>query len=662
MISEHASPLATLGGVDAGGQNVHVAALSAALADEGHTVTVYTRRDDPALPARVAFAPGVEVVHLDAGPARAVPKDELLPHMGELADGLLADWRTARPDVVHSHFWMSGVAALDAAARLAASPAGAAAAPPVLHTFHALGSVKRRHLGAEDTSPAARAELEPGVGRRADAVIATCSDEAAELVRAGVDAARITVIPCGVDIEHFMPRSDDGDGDAADADRPMRVMVVGRLVPRKGVDLAIEALGILARRGRTDVELVVVGGSGDAASGSDDPEARRLMDAARAAGVADRVRLHGRVSQADMPAVMRTADVVVCAPWYEPFGIVPLEAMASGVPVVASAVGGLTDSVVDGVTGILVPPRDPAAIADALGELLADPARQRALGRAGRDRMEHGYAWSTVAARTAEAYRGAIQAAAPDDLPADPTVVDAHLDALGPVLDDLRRHAPRLTAWGREMADRMSHGARLLAAGNGGSAAEAQHLTSELVGRFDGDRRPFSAIALHSESSAVTAIGNDYGFDEVFARQVHAHARSGDIVVLLSTSGRSENLLRAAAAARAAGATTWAMTGPGPNPLVEACDESLALDGPSANVQEAQLVAVHAICRSFESRLKANDRAAARASATASASAATLSASAAASVSGSTVSESAASVPVTVAPASTTAEPAEVPA
>nr|WP_233549239.1 SIS domain-containing protein [Clavibacter lycopersici] len=256
--------------------------------------------------------------------------------------------------------------------------------------------------------------------------------------------------------------------------------------------------------------------------------------------------------------------------------------------------------------------------------------------------MEHGYAWSTVAARTAEAYLAAIQAAAPDDLPADPTVVDAHLDALGPVLDDLRRHAPRLTAWGREMADRLSHGARLIAAGNGGSAAEAQHLTSELVGRFDGDRRPFSAIALHAESSAVTAIGNDYGFDEVFARQVHAHARSGDIVVLLSTSGRSENLLRAAAAARAAGATTWAMTGPGPNPLVEACDESLALDGPSANVQEAQLVAVHAICRAFESRLKANDRAAARASATTAA--------------------PTASVPVTVAPASTTAEPAEVPA
>nr|WP_254654518.1 SIS domain-containing protein [Clavibacter michiganensis] len=251
-----------------------------------------------------------------------------------------------------------------------------------------------------------------------------------------------------------------------------------------------------------------------------------------------------------------------------------------------------------------------------------------------------------------------MQDAAVDGLPADPTVVDAHLDALAPVLQALRAHAPRLTAWGSEMADRLSHGARLIAAGNGGSAAEAQHLTSELVGRFDGDRRPFSAIALHSESSAVTAIGNDYGFDEVFARQVHAHARSGDIVVLLSTSGRSVNLLKAAAAARAAGATTWAMTGPGPNPLVEACDESLALDGPSANVQEAQLVAVHAICRAFESRLKANDRAAARASATADAAPASPGSAAPASAPAAV----SAAVPVSVTPASTTAAPAEVPA
>lgn len=182
-------------------------------------------------------------------------------------------------------------------------------------------------------------------------------------------------------------------------------------------------------------------------------------------------------------------------------------------------------------------------------------------------------------------------------------LVAAHLAALAPVLDALAGEAGHLAAWARELLRRLDAGQRLLVAGNGGSAAEAQHLTAELVGRFDGDRRPFSAIALATETSSVTAIGNDYGFDEVFARQVRAHARPGDIVLLLSTSGRSRNLLRAAAAAADVCATSWALTGPGPNPLALACDDGIALPGPSANVQEAQLAAIHALCRVFDHEL-----------------------------------------------------------
>ena len=179
-------------------------------------------------------------------------------------------------------------------------------------------------------------------------------------------------------------------------------------------------------------------------------------------------------------------------------------------------------------------------------------------------------------------------------------VADRHVAALGATIEALRAESPRIAAWGRELADRLLDGARLLAAGNGGSAAEAQHLTAEFVGRFDGDRRAFSAICLHGDTSAVTAIGNDYGFDEVFARQVTAHARPGDVLVLLSTSGTSANLVRAAEAGRAAGALVWAMTGPGPNPLTEAADDAVALPGVGASVQEAQLVAVHAVCRVFD--------------------------------------------------------------
>lgn len=403
MVSEHASPLATLGGVDAGGQNVHVAALSSALARSGHCVTVYTRRDDPSLDTRVAFAPGVEVVHVDAGPARPVPKDELLPYMGALADGLARDWAALRPDVVHSHFWMSGVAALDAVARpvLAGLPR-----LPVVHTFHALGVVKRRHQGSADTSPAARAWLEPAVGREADAVIATCSDEAFELKALGVPSRHIAVSPCGVDLRLFTP-----EGPRGQRGRAHRILSVGRLVPRKGVDLVIRAIAELRDRGENDVELVIVGGSDTATGG--DPEVLRLTGLARELGVDDRVHLHGQVSQARMPELLRSADLVVCAPWYEPFGIVPLESMACGVPVVAASVGGLIDSVVDGVTGLHVPPREPQAIADAVGSLIHDEHRLHALGAAGRARMESRYSWDRIAADSTRVYRAAAAARRP---------------------------------------------------------------------------------------------------------------------------------------------------------------------------------------------------------------------------------------------------------
>ncbi|WP_104139898.1 SIS domain-containing protein [Arthrobacter sp. ZGTC131] len=178
-----------------------------------------------------------------------------------------------------------------------------------------------------------------------------------------------------------------------------------------------------------------------------------------------------------------------------------------------------------------------------------------------------------------------------------------HLENVLPVLRSLESQADRLAAWGVELAQRLLSGQRLLAAGNGGSAAEAQHLTAELVGRFDGERVPFSAISLHAESSAVTAIANDYGYAEVFARQVRAHGRSGDILMLLSTSGQSPNLLRAVEAASRLNVTTWALTGPAPNPLALCCDEAVAIDAVSANAQEGHLIALHAMCRAFEAEV-----------------------------------------------------------
>ena len=192
-------------------------------------------------------------------------------------------------------------------------------------------------------------------------------------------------------------------------------------------------------------------------------------------------------------------------------------------------------------------------------------------------------------------------------VPGDVHQIHHHLDALGDTLLALRRQARTLQRWGATLATRLSGGGRLLAAGNGGSAAEAQHLTAELVGRFEHDRRPFSALALHADTSSLTAIGNDYGYEDVFARQVVAHARPRDVLVLLSTSGRSRNLLRAARAGVGAGVSVWALTGAAPNPLASLADEAICLPGTAANVQEAHLVAVHAVCRAFEAALSTVD-------------------------------------------------------
>lgn len=185
-----------------------------------------------------------------------------------------------------------------------------------------------------------------------------------------------------------------------------------------------------------------------------------------------------------------------------------------------------------------------------------------------------------------------------------PATARSHLDSLQHALADFGPVAETSARWGRQLATALSRGARLLVAGNGGSAAQAQHLSSEVVGRYRDDRPAFSAVALHAEPSALTAIVNDYGIEEMFARQLQAHARPGDICVLMSTSGRSRNLVVAAQRARECGVRSWAMTGPAPNPLVAQADDWLAINATAtATVQELHLVALHIICEAMDEQL-----------------------------------------------------------
>ncbi|MGZ3144304.1 glycosyltransferase [Lentzea chajnantorensis] len=375
MVSLQTNPLTALTDPDAAGPRLHVAKLAEALRRQGHEVTAYTRRTDRRLPQRVRVADGFAVVHVPAGPEQPLEEDVVVAHIGEFVRRLQGCWSgAAAPDVVHAHHWTSGLAAV-----LATRSSGI----PVVQSFHA-------PVGGDSAGP------ERLVGRTAAAVIATSGHEVDELVRLGLRRSAITTVPWGVDADVFTPT-----GPAAPRTGMCRVLAVSELGPDAGVDDLIGALPAVAW-----TELVVAGGA-------DGSELRRLRALAVKLGVADRVTFRGPVPHAELPALYRSADVVACPQRREPFGVAALEAMACGVPVVASAVGGLAESVVHGATGLLVPPREPGLLARALRSLLRDDVRRQELSFAAQDRARVRYAWERVALETATTYERVMSASGP---------------------------------------------------------------------------------------------------------------------------------------------------------------------------------------------------------------------------------------------------------
>ncbi len=370
MVSAQASPLAVFGDGPVGRRPVHIAELSAALTREGHDVTVYTRRESRRTPATVETPDGYRVVQVPAGPAKKLQEDDFLPFLGDFTRVLRSRWTKDRPDVVHAHFWSSGLASL-----LAAKDLGLA----VVQTFHALGT------GQED-----RTRVERMIAKQAGWVLATSSDEVLALTRLGMPRARASVVSGGVDPAKFT-----ADGEIAR--RTARQRIVSVCGP--GADVLITALAALP-----DTELVLAGRL--------TPEhARRLRETAERAGVAGRMRTAGWVPRAHMPALLRSADIVVCAPRSDPSGLVPLEAMACGVSVVAASVGVLTETVIDGVTGSLVSPGNPKELVGAVRRLLADASARETFSVAARDRVLARYSWDRVAVDCARAYALAAQGA-----------------------------------------------------------------------------------------------------------------------------------------------------------------------------------------------------------------------------------------------------------
>ncbi len=385
VLSLHTSPLAQPGTGDGGGMNVYVRELVTSLAQAGVECRVYVRRWRDDLPERVLVEPGFEVVHVTAGPFDAT-KEDLEPLVSDFAEEVARDLETFQPDVLHANYWLSGVAGQMLKRRLGV---------PLVTTFHTLARVKAI---SGDPEPERRARAEAEVMACADAVLANCSAEAEQLEHYyDADPERIEIVPPGVDHAYFSPGNQAGARWALGTDDRPLLLFVGRIQPLKGVDVAV---GALARLERDDARLWIVGGaSGEGGSGEVDRVRQLISDE----GLTDRVRFIPPQPHHLLSTYYRAADVCLVPSRSESFGLVALEAAACGVPVVASAVGGLLTLVEHGRTGYLVESRDPddyAAWADAI---LADPvlARRLSVSAAGRART---YAWSTASARLRHLY------------------------------------------------------------------------------------------------------------------------------------------------------------------------------------------------------------------------------------------------------------------
>ena len=390
IVARHATPPTQALDPYSADQAAHASELAKALAQEGHDVVIYARKDAPTLPDSASIGPRLRAEFITAGPQAALAADELPNYAKDIADYLAARWEKDRPDIVHAYHWTSVLAALSAARE---HPV------PVVASFGSLASAERRHRIAGETATV-RTRMEPCIARAATAVLATTADEVAELSSLGVPNARVHLVPTGVDTSRFSPA-----GLTAKRKRRPRLIAVGSLAEYRGLDIVLRCLAELPA-----AELVIAGGP-PADELESDHGYRILAKLAAHLGVADRVNFTGHVADNDLPALLRSADLLVSAARYEPQGIISVRSMACGVPVVATAVGCYRDAVIDGTSGALVPPGRPDMLARRLRDLLASPMRLAAFGIAAADRARSRYPWDRVARETIAVYERTIATA-----------------------------------------------------------------------------------------------------------------------------------------------------------------------------------------------------------------------------------------------------------
>lgn len=602
IISEHNSPLAALGGVENGGQCIYVGQIARHIASMGYEVDVFTRWDNPKLPEIVNWSDGVRVIHIKAGPKAPVRKEDLLPYMKEFTRHMLKHIaKMEKPyQLIHANFFMSALVAADIKKTLDI---------PFVVTFHALGKVRRIHQGDNDQFPTERLAIEERIVREADMIIAECPQDREDLITLyQADPERITTIPCGFDPHEFYPIDRLLARMVLEIDEADQVLLqLGRMVPRKGVDTVIESLPTLKKKYNLTPKLFIVGGESEDPDPKLCPELGRLKTIAKNLKVEDQVIFVGSRGREVLKYYYNAADIFISTPWYEPFGITPLEAMACGTPVIGSNVGGIKYSVMDGKTGFLVPPKDSRALAGKIAELLINEKTAAIFKENAIRRVNSQFTWSRVASAIASLYESILISELSEHGSAEQlAIINQGFETASEIMERSKQvlRIPILDA-SSAIVRSLSNGGKVFICGNGGSAADSQHFAGELMGRFIMQQRPgLPVISLTADTAFITAWSNDVSYDDIFARQIEALGKPEDVLIGISTSGNSANLIEAFKLANQRNISCIGILGKSGGKLLDYSD--IAIVVPSDNtqrIQEVHLNVVHAICELVENQL-----------------------------------------------------------
>ncbi len=608
MISEHASPLADLGRVDSGGQNVYVAQVARHLARLGYFVDIFTRRDDEKLPEIMEWENNIRIIHVPSGPAQFVPKENLLPYMDKFTEYIIEFiQRQSRPyDLIHAHFWMSALVAAEIKKALGI---------PFIVTFHALGRVRRLHQGADDAFPDVRFEIEDRIVAEADRIIAECPQDQEDLLHLyQAKQEKIVVVPCGFDPLEMWPMEKSTSRMVLGIPVDEHVVLqLGRIVPRKGVDTAIRGFAKMVKHHHISGRLIVVGGESEDPDPDITPEIGRLKEIASQEGVAKKVIFTGRRDRNALKYYYSAADVFISTPWYEPFGITPIEAMACGTPVIGSNVGGIKYTVLDGETGYLIEPNDSKQLAGRLAYLYQNPEELACMSENAIRRANDFFTWEKVTEAIASVYEeltgetqlAGLKVSLTNSDASQMAVIQRGFETAVRLLQrSMNALGPSIMEAANAVINTLIQGGKVLVCGNGGSAADAQHFAAELVGRFMiPDRKGLPVMALTSDSAFLTAWSNDDNFEKIFSRQIEAFGQPGDLLIGISTSGCSQNLINAFQTARKLGMGTLAFLGKTGGDLLPQAEHSVLV--PSNNtprIQEIQILALHLICELVENQ------------------------------------------------------------